>query len=144
MIRGVVNGPDPENARISGRCCSTHPACTSRRPISAAGSTPWSMGRLREADVVVFMIDATMPIGPGDRLIAERLQRPGPDVVVVVNKVDAASRGETIEQLAKAGEWDFAVVCPGVRSRWRRASIELLDEIVDRLPEGPLLLPGRG
>ena len=61
----------------------------------------------------MFMIDASMPIGPGDRLIAERLTRPqAADVVVAVNKVDGASRGEVIEQLAKAGEWDFASYVP--------------------------------
>ena len=47
-------------------------------------------GTLAEADAVVFVLDATQRIGPGDRLIAGRLREAGTATVVAVNKVDAA------------------------------------------------------
>ena len=69
-------------------------------------------GTLSGSDVVLFILDSTMPIGPGDRLIAERLIEAKADALVVVNKVDAASRPQTIEQLIKAAEWPFDHVFP--------------------------------
>jgi len=97
-------------------------------------------GTLGEADVVMFMIDASMPVGPGDRLIAERLQTAGSEVIVAVNKIDGAGRGEVVEQLAKAGEWDFASYVP-VSAIEGAGLDDLVGEIVERLPEGPRYYP---
>ena len=99
-------------------------------------------GTLAEADVVVFVIDATQPIGPGDRRIAERLGESGAQVVVVVNKTDTADRNEVASQLAEAATWDFAAYVP--LSALDASNLEpLVDEIVLRLPEGPLYFDAR-
>jgi len=63
-------------------------------------------GSLAEADVALFVLDATKRIGRGDRLIAERLQQAGVPVIVAVNKVDIAGKAEVLGQLGEAGEWD--------------------------------------
>ena len=97
-------------------------------------------GSLAEADAVVFVVDATAPIGPGDRLIAERLKEAETPVIVAVNKVDAASRAEVVSQLAEAGEWDFRAYVP--ISALEGAGIdELIGEVVPILPDGPLYYP---
>lgn len=97
-------------------------------------------GTLSEADVVVFVIDATQPIGPGDRRIAERLGQSGTEVIVVVNKTDAAVRGEVVAQLTEAAEWDFAAYVP--LSAIDSSNLDpLVSEIVERLPEGPQYFP---
>lgn len=97
-------------------------------------------GSLAEADAVVFVIEATAPIGPGDRLIAERLKEADTHVVVAVNKVDAASRAEVLSQLTAAGEWDFAAYVP--ISALEGAGVdELIGETAAMLPEGPLYFP---
>jgi GTPase len=71
---------------------------------------------LEDVDVVVALIDATQPVGPGDRLVlgraatacrARRRQRgePGPElsgVIVAVNKTDRASPAQVLERLAEA------------------------------------------
>jgi GTP-binding protein Era len=97
-------------------------------------------GTLSEADVVLFMIDATMPVGPGDRLIAERLDKAEAEVILVVNKIDTAGRADVVEQLVKAGEWDFASYVP-VSALDAIGIGQLIDEIVGRLPEGPVYYP---
>jgi GTP-binding protein Era len=97
-------------------------------------------GTLAEADVVLFMIDATMRVGPGDRLIAGRLREAGSEVIVVVNKVDKAGKGEVVEQLSEAGEWDFAAYLP-ISARVGSGVPELVSEVVGRLPEGPAYYP---
>lgn len=97
-------------------------------------------GTLAEADAVVFLIDATQPIGPGDKLIAERLRESGARVVVVVNKVDKASNDDVLEQLVKASHWNFDAYVP--ISALKTQNLEpLVAELVDRLPEGPLYFP---
>jgi GTP-binding protein Era len=97
-------------------------------------------GTLAEADVVLFMLDATGPIGPGDRRIAERLRDAGAPVVVAINKTDIASRNQVIEHLAEAAEWDFTAYVP--ISAGEGDNLEpIVDELVARLPEGPLYFP---
>jgi GTPase len=109
------------------------------KPRTELGSRLNSLvyGTLSEADAVVFVIDATAPIGPGDRLIAERLQTAKSDTLVVVNKVDAAPKGAVVEQLAVAGDWGFQAYVP-VSAREGTNLDPLIQELVGRMPEGPL------
>lgn len=95
---------------------------------------------LAESDAVLFLIDATMSIGPGDRLIAERLDEAKDDVVVAVNKVDAASREQTLTQLVEAAGWPFEHYFP-ISAKTGDGVGELVGEIVSRLPEGPQFYP---
>ena len=138
-IRGVVNGPDPDDPEYQIVLIDT-PGL--HRPRNELGSRLNSLvyGTLAEADVVLFMIDATMPVGPGDRLIAGRLAEADAEVVIVVNKVDAAGRRDVVEQLVRAGEWDFASYFP-ISAREGSGVAELVGEIVTHLPEGPAYYP---
>ncbi|HEU4319985.1 MAG TPA: GTPase Era [Acidimicrobiia bacterium] len=97
-------------------------------------------GTLADSDMVLFVVDATMPIGPGDRLIAERLIQSGAEVVVVVNKVDKASRQQTVEQLSQSAEWPFEHFYP-ISARTGDGVRELESQIVEHLPEGPPYFP---
>ncbi|MDP9494025.1 MAG: GTPase Era [Actinomycetota bacterium] len=139
VIRGVVNGPDPEDPTYQMVLLDT-PGL--HKPKTDLGDRLNALvyGTLGEADVVMFMIDAAMPIGPGDRLIAERLKTADSEVVLAVNKIDSAGRGEVIEQLAKAGDWDFASYVP-VSAIEGVGLDDLVDEIAQRLPEGPRYYP---
>ncbi len=97
-------------------------------------------GSIAEADAVLFVLDAGQPIGPGDRLIAERLTEAKAPVVVAVNKIDQASGDEVLTQLARAGEWDFAAYAP--ISALKGAGLDVLREEVEALmPEGPFFFP---
>lgn len=97
-------------------------------------------GTLAEADAVAFVIDATQPIGPGDRRIAGRLAESGAEVVVVVNKVDAAGSPSVVAQLTEAAGWDFSAYVPLSALRGENLA-PLVDELSSRLPEGPLYFP---
>jgi GTP-binding protein Era len=138
-IRGVVNGPDREHPEYQIVLIDT-PGL--HKPRNELGTRLNSLvyGTLSEADVVLFMIDATMPVGPGDRLIAERLGKAEAEVVLVLNKIDTAGKGDVVEQLVKAGEWDFASYVP-VSAIDGTGIGELVGEIVGRLPEGPIYYP---
>ena len=97
-------------------------------------------GTLAENDAALFILDATQDIGPGDRLIAERLREAGLPVIVVVNKADAASPGQIAGQLAEAGEWDFGAYVP-ISALRAEGLAPLIDEVTQLLPEGPFFFP---
>ena len=97
-------------------------------------------GSLAETDALVFVLDAIQDIGPGDRLIAERLGGAAAPVVVVVNKVDLAAPAQIAAQLAVAGEWDFHAYVP-LSALERDGTDTLIDTLEDLLPEGPFFFP---
>jgi GTP-binding protein Era len=139
VIRGVMtvmDGDQPESQAVLVDTPGLH------KPRTELGSLLNRLvyGTLAESDVVLFLLDATQPIGPGDRLIAERAAESGSPVVVAVNKVDRASDDEVIAQLAEAGEWDFDAYVP-ISALEADNLGPLIDELVSRLPEGPAYFP---
>ena len=139
-IRGVVTGPpgssEPEYQIVLVDTPGLH------KPQTELGTRLNSLvyRTLVDADAVVFVVDATKPIGPGDRLIADRLRQARADVLLVVNKTDRAGKEATAAQLIEAAEWDFAVYVP-TSALGGEGVGTLVDEIVARLPEGPLYYP---
>ncbi|MBV8950137.1 MAG: GTPase Era [Actinobacteria bacterium] len=96
---------------------------------------------LREVDVVCFVVDASGPIGPGDRFVAARVVEAGSPTVAVVNKIDAASRGDVAHRLAQSARLgDFDAFVP-VSAATGDGLDALLEEIEARLPEGPRYYP---
>ncbi|MGH2684772.1 MAG: GTPase Era [Actinomycetota bacterium] len=85
------------------------------------------------------MLDATAPVGKGDRFVAARVP---PDAVVVVNKVDAASRDDVLRQLERAAELgvEHAEYFP-VSAKTGDGVPDLVEHLVARLPEGPQYYP---
>ena len=77
-IRGVVHGDDTQVVLVDSP--GLH------KPNTALGERLNRLvyGTLAESDAALFVIDATGPIGPGDRLIAERLRESGVATVVAV------------------------------------------------------------
>ena len=138
-IRGVVTGPDPSDPDYQVVLVDT-PGL--HKPKNELGTRLNRVvyGTLSDSDVVLFLVDATMPIGPGDRLIAERLVESKADAVVVVNKVDRASRKATVAQLIKAADWPFSDVYP-TSAVTGEGVPELVDHVVTKLDEGPRYYP---
>ncbi len=133
-IRGVVHGDGHQVVLVDTP--GLH------KPKTELGTRLNSLvyGTLAEVDAVVFVIDATMPIGPGDRLIAERVIEAGAPVFVVVNKVDRARRAETVRQLVEASEWPFEHYFP-VSALTGDGVDDLVGGLVRFLPEGPAYYP---
>jgi len=94
---------------------------------------------IKGADVVLFVVDATVGVTEEDDHVAALLRRVNRPVVVVVNKVDSEHR--------ETEAWDFSRLGLGdpvpVSALHGRLVGDLLDQVVDRLPEpGPEELPG--
>lgn len=133
-IRGVANGDGYQVVLVDT------PGLHKPRTELGSRLNDLVYGTLADADAVLFLIDATTPIGPGDRLIADRLIEGGAEVFVVVNKVDRASKPETVTQLAEAAEWPFQHYFP-VSALEGEGLTELIDGLVAVLPEGPQYYP---
>ncbi|GIS39667.1 MAG: hypothetical protein Ct9H90mP11_09870 [Acidimicrobiales bacterium] len=67
-----------------------------------------AVSTLSEIDIVCFVVDATSPIGPGDKFIAEKL---GPETIVLVNKCDKAKKPNS-RGLIKASIFNFSEYFP--------------------------------
>src|SRR5512141_2735047 len=95
---------------------------------------------VREADVVLLLLDATRPdeLPPADALLELEARRPS--LFVVVNKVDAGSASGV------AGLTDWASVTLGIAARSISAATgagveELRELLVSALPRSPFLYP---
>ncbi|MCE5323757.1 ribosome biogenesis GTPase Der [bacterium] len=86
---------------------------------------------LDEADVILFMVDATTGITPGDEDIAERLRGSQTPVLLVANKADNDAREQDAAEFYGLGLGDIHPVS----SLNGRAVADLLDDVVKSLPE---------
>lgn len=112
------------------------------RPRTALGERLNTLvhGSLDEADAIVFVLDARQRIGPGDRMIAERVSDTQTPVVLVVNKVDVADKDDVLSQLGEMAANDFAAYVP-ISAKTGDGLDALLTEIVALLPPGPFFFP---
>jgi GTP-binding protein Era len=100
-----------------------------------------SLETLGAVDVVCFLVEAKAAIGSGDRFIAGELSRLATPVILVVNKVDAATPAQIAAHLAEAtrmGDFDAYVPLSAVTGEGVEA---LMGEILPRLPPGPRYYP---
>ena len=132
VIRGVLNRPDAQVVFVDTPGIHRPRTLLGERLNATASEAGGGV------DVVCLVVDATAPIGPGDRFVAERVPA---DAVVVVNKVDIASPDQVVGQLARAAEQlDRSAYFP-VSARTGDGIDDLVAEIVGRLPEGPAWYP---
>jgi GTP-binding protein Era len=132
QVRGVLTTPDHQIVFVDTP--GIH------RPRTALGErlNTVATGAVGEVDVVCLVVDATQPIGPGDRFIAERVPSTG---IVVVNKIDKAKPDEVLGQLSRAAaQLDLSEYFP-VSARTGEGVDALVAELVSRLPEGPQYYP---
>ncbi len=132
QIRGILDGPDAQVVFVDTP--GIH------KPKTAAGErfNATARGAAEDVDVVLFVLDATQPLGRGDRFVADPLPRDR--TLCVVNKVDVARPEQVLAQLRAAGAFEFAEYFP-VSARRKEGLAPLVGAIVARLPEGPRYYP---
>lgn len=133
-VRGILEGPGYQAVLVD-----TPGIHKPRSPLGERLNETAS-GALDDVDVPLLVVDATAPIGPGDRFVAAQL----PDrTVVVVNKVDRARPEQVLAQLERAARdlgLDGAAYFP-VSARTGDGVAALVSHVVDRLPHGPRYYP---
>ncbi len=131
QVRGVLNRPDAQVVFIDT------PGVHKPRTLLGERLNQTATSSIGDVDLVVLVLDATAPLGRGDRFVASRVP---PEAVVVVNKIDAASPKQILAQLSAAGGLDLSAYFP-VSGRTGAGVEELVDHLVERLPEGPPYYP---
>jgi GTP-binding protein Era len=135
-IRGVLNRADAQVVLID-----TPGIHRPRTPLGER-SNERARATLEGVDVVCFLVEANRPIGTGDRFIAREVAAVSTPRILVVNKIDAATKQDVLVHLA-AGEQElggFDAYVP-VSARTGDGTPALIEEIVARLPEGPRYYP---
>jgi GTP-binding protein Era len=105
-----------------------------RRMVDAAVDT------LREVDVAVLVVDATLKPGSGDRFVVELLRRSAA-VILALNKVDAVHKPKLLPLIDyHARTFDFRAIVP--ISALTGDGVDALErEILAALPDGEPLYP---
>jgi GTPase len=136
-IRGIVHRPDAQLVLVDT------PGFHRPRTLLGQRLNDLVINTLSEVDVVVLCVPADEKVGPGDRFIAEQLQRVAArtPVVAVVTKTDLAGRdvvGERLLEVSALGDWAEVVPVSAVDG----FQVEILTELLlARLPQGPALYP---
>jgi GTP-binding protein Era len=114
------------------------------RPRTALGRQMVAVGRraIPDADVVVWVVDVSVPPTDLDRSVAGALRAARADVVVALNKSDRLRPEHVLEHVA-AYEALAASERSMLTTATTGANVPLLWDLVrERLPEGPALYPG--
>lgn len=130
-VRGVLTRPDAQIVFVDT------PGIHKPRTRLGTRLNATAEDALDGVDVVCLLIDATQPMGRGDEFVAALCPQ---NALVVVNKIDRASKDQVIAQLGAAMKLDRAEYFP-VSARTGEGVDVLVDAIASRLPEGPLLYP---
>jgi GTP-binding protein Era len=130
-VRGVLNRPGAQVVFVDT------PGIHKPRTLLGERLNDAASDALRHVDVALLVLDATAPIGRGDRFVAELVP---PSALCVLNKVDAASRQEVLRQLEIAGTFGADEYFP-VSARTGSGLDALTDAVITRLPEGPAFYP---
>jgi len=135
-MRAVVNTPDSQLVIIDTP--GLH------KPKDALGKelNQAALGELADADVVAFLVDATMPVGTGDAWVAQHVDSSEAGFkLLVITKADIAKPEQVAAQLAAARElaaFDDELVI----SASENFNVDsFLDIVSAHLPEGPKWFP---
>lgn len=131
QVRGVLDRPDAQVVFVDT------PGMYQPRGRLGQRLHETATASIAGVDVVCLVLDAAAPLGAGDRFVASLV--PG-DAMVVVNKVDVASRRQVLEQLRRAADLELSEYFP-VSARTGEGVAALVDALVERLPEGPAYYP---
>ena len=139
-IRGIITEPAEPAVPDAQAVLVDTPGLHRPRTVLGERLNSIATKALGEADTVLMVVDATAPVGPGDRLVAARVGEAARPTVVAVTKTDVARPAQIVERLGEAAEWDLDAYVPV--SALRGDGVEALRaEVLSRLPEGPMFFP---
>jgi GTPase len=110
------------------------------KPVSALGErvNATAIESAADVDVQCLVLDATAPFGRGDEWVAARLDMPC--AVVIVNKIDRATKDQVVAMLGAASRLEAEAYFP-VSARTGEGVVALVDHLTARLPPGPRYFP---
>jgi GTP-binding protein Era len=132
QVRGVLTRPGVQVVFVDT------PGIHKPRTLLGQRLNDTATGALGGIDVTLFVVDATAPVGRGDRFVAGLVSS---GAICVLNKIDAAGRRQVLDQLRRAADIsEFAEFYP-VSARTGEGVAELVEAVVAAMPDGPPLFP---
>ncbi|MFO7605526.1 MAG: GTPase Era [Desulfurivibrionaceae bacterium] len=134
-ILGIVNGPDHQIVMLD-----TPGIHEAHSPLNIE-MVRIALESLAEVDVILFMIDVTMPLPTPKKDLTRYLTGAGKPAILLINKIDLESR-EKLLPILNAYEklYPFEAIIP-VSAKDADGTDILLKEVLARLPVGPRLYP---
>ena len=132
QVRGVLTRPGAQVVFVDT------PGIHKPRTLLGERLNDTAEDAVADVDLVVLVVDATQPVGRGDQWVGQRVPS---DAVVVVNKVDIATQEQVLQQLQRAYEQLGKDEYFPVSARTGAGVPELVEAIIERIPEGPQLYP---
>lgn len=100
-----------------------------------------ALNALREVDVILFMVDESLSIGPGDQFLIERLEKSNTPVYLVINKADLLTP-ETLKSLVEGyDEYNFFKEKIAISALKNKNIDFLLEKIACEMKPGPHYYP---
>ena len=96
---------------------------------------------LNEVDVILFLVDDSTTIGPGDKYILELLRDVKTAVILGINKIDIMEPSAFKSIYDTYSEYDVFDVLFGLSAINGKNIEKLIEKISDKLPEGPQYFP---
>ncbi|WP_432409288.1 GTPase Era [Wukongibacter sp. M2B1] len=96
---------------------------------------------LNEVDVIVFLVDESTEIGPGDRYILEMLKDVKTPVILGINKIDILEPDAYKAVYEAYSEYNIFDEIMGLSAINGKNVDKLIDKLVERLPDGPQYFP---
>lgn len=93
---------------------------------------------LRDADLILWLVDASVPPHTGDRIIAETLQPIKTPVILLLNKIDLMSDKSVLDAYDELVD---ALTTLEISALQKQGIDTLLATIRDHMPEGPRYYP---
>jgi len=131
-VRGVLSRPEVQVVFVDT------PGIHKARTLLGTRLNDTARDSMGGVDLTLLVLDASAPVGVGDRFVAKLTSA---TTICVLNKVDRVPRRTVLEALRLAEELgDFEEFYP-VSARTGAGVAALVEEIARRMPEGPLLYP---
>lgn len=96
---------------------------------------------LKEVEVVLFLVNATQKMGPGDKFIIERLKTVKAPIYLIINKIDLIQPEDLIDIInGYKAEMEFSKIIPISALQGNNVD-EMMIALKETLPNGPMYYP---
>lgn len=100
-----------------------------------------SYDSIKDADIILFLIDATKGFDKADEIIADYLTKVNKPKFLIINKIDKLNKSELLDLLAEIDRNQFSEIIP--LSGLRKKNIdELIKTLMEYLPDNLQYYPG--
>lgn len=140
-IRGIYTREDaPEKEGVQMVFIDTPGIHKGRNKLGVA-MTDMAMNTFKEVDMILFLVDGPIDKGPGDRFIAEALQKIDTPKILVINKMDTMAPEDYLKIYQPYEEMGIFNDIFGTSALQGTNVPELLARIEESLEEGPMYFP---